>query len=58
MLWASNISLYARDSTEAMDVDSQSDAEADSKPKTGEKREKRTSRACLTCRKRKSACDL
>jgi len=41
-----------------MDADSQSDGEADTKQKTGEKREKRTSRACLTCRKRKSACDL
>jgi len=42
----------------SMDADSQSDGEADTKQKTGEKREKRTSRACLTCRKRKSACDL
>lgn len=45
-----------------MDADSQGSDVEDVKPKTGEKRdpprEKRTSRACLTCRKRKSACDL
>jgi hypothetical protein len=38
-----------------MDADSHSEAED---VKGNLKREKRTSRACLTCRKRKSACDL
>jgi hypothetical protein len=42
--------------TSNMDVDSQGSEAEDVKGNL--KREKRTSRACLTCRKRKSACDL
>jgi len=42
--------------TREMDADSQGSEAEDVKGNL--KREKRTSRACLTCRKRKSACDL
>jgi hypothetical protein len=41
-----------------MSADSQGSDAEDVKGTLGEKREKRTSRACLTCRKRKSACSL
>jgi len=41
-----------------MSADSQGSDAEDVKGILGGKREKRTSRACLTCRKRKSACEL